>query len=264
MTGIHLNYPHSPLSAVPDRLSARQVWAVARALRKRVSADAFQRRFEVESLAGLTGVMVVNGVEFGAHWDFEHEVRNEADQPVMGTTEFDPAQPDSVMVSINGVALAGRDEVLRSTIAHEVGHVVFDAPSWIRGASTRRMADFQDQPEGNTKRKLVGSPGQRGARDWREFRANEFMGALLVPMPLIRLDLLRFAKRHRFPPSPFPSRVASGAPAYDSAALDPDAMHELLFTLAERYGVSEPFVRVRLDRYDLLRSGFAAARGTPS
>ena len=264
MPGIHLNYPHSPFWAVPDRLNARQVWAVAQVLRKCVSADAFQRRFDVESLVGLTEAMVVNGVAFGAHWDFEHEVRNEADQPVMGTTEFDPAQPDSVMVSINGVALAGRDELLRSTIAHEVGHVVFDAPSWIRGASTRRMADFHNQPEGNGKKEPVGARSSQRTRDWREFRANEFMGALLVPMPLIRLDLLRFAKRHRFPASLSPSRIAGGAPAYDGAALDPDAVQDLLFTLAERYGVSEPFVRVRLDRYDLLRTGFAAAGGRPS
>ena len=65
----------------------------------------------------------------------------------------------------------------------------------------------------------------------------------------------RQAKRHRFAPSPRPSTVVSGAPAYDAASLDSDAVDELIFALAERYGVSESFLRVRLDRYDLLRTG---------
>jgi hypothetical protein len=49
-----------------------------------------------------------------------------------------------------------------------------------------------------------------------------------------------------------------GAPAYDGAHLDGDSVEELMFVLAERYGVSESFLRVRLERYDLMRTGWFA------
>ena len=56
-----------------------------------------------------------------------------------------------------------------------------------------------------------------------------------------------------------PSSVISGAPAYDGVSLDGDALSDAIFTLAESYGVSESFLRVRLDRYDLLRTGRSRA-----
>jgi hypothetical protein len=81
------------------------------------------------------------------------------------------------------------------------------------------------------------------------------MGALLVPASLLRVDLQRQARRHRLPQSPRPSTIMAGAPAYDGGSLDPDSLEEVTFALAERYGVSESFMRVRLERYDLLRTG---------
>ena len=49
----------------------------------------------------------------------------------MGVTEYHDATPLHVLVSINGPRLRSLDTLLRSTIAHELGHVVFDAPAWI-------------------------------------------------------------------------------------------------------------------------------------
>ena len=43
--------------------------------------------------------------------------------------------------------------------------------------------------------------------------------------------------------------------AYDALHLDRDAVDEMIFELAECYGVSTTFLQVRLDRYDLLRTG---------
>ena len=95
--------------------------------------------------------------------------------------------------------------------------------------------------------------GRVSRRDPREVRANEFMGALLVPASMLRLDLQRLARQRRLPRSRRPSAVLANTPAYDSAKLDPDIIVDLIFELAERYGVSESFMRVRLERYDLLR-----------
>ena len=87
-----------------------------------------------------------------------------------------------------------------------------------------------------------------------EVRDNEFMGALLVPASLIRVDWLRLAKRNRLPMSERPSQVILGAPAVDGRSLDPEQATELMFELGELYGVSADFIRVRLARYDLLRT----------
>jgi Zn-dependent peptidase ImmA (M78 family) len=164
----------------------------------------------------------------------------------MGVTEYDRASPDCVMVSVNGPTLGANEPLLRSTIAHELGHVVFDAPGWIRMAPAKAA--------------YTTVSGDDAGRAPREIRANEFMGALLVPSSLIRIDLQRQAKRNRLPVSPRPSNVVVGATAYDASRLDPDAVDEVIFVLADRYGVSESFLRVRLDRYDLLRTGPARKR----
>ena len=87
-----------------------------------------------------------------------------------------------------------------------------------------------------------------------EVRANEFMGALLVPQSLVRVDFLRLAKRHRLCLSHKPSQVIHGAPAVDGQIIEAEAATEILNGLGELYGVSESFMRVRLSRYDLLRT----------
>jgi Zn-dependent peptidase ImmA (M78 family) len=167
-------------------------------------------------------------------------VLNAAGKPVMGVTEYDKASPECVMVSVNGPRLWNVDTLMRSTIAHELGHVVFDAPGWVLIPPDAPMC--------------TGFSSRKSARDPREARANEFMGALLVPSSLLRVDMQRQAKRHRLAQSPRPSTIMAGAPAYDAACLDGDSVHEVIFDLAERYGVSESFLRVRLERYDLMRT----------
>ena len=141
-------------------------------------------------------------------------VVNLAGEEVLAVTEYDRASPDCVLVSVNGPMLKGRDTLIRSTVAHEFGHVVFDAPGWVLippAPADARLTAF------GTK------------RDPREVRANEFMGALLVPPSLLRVDLQRSVKRHRFAPCRRPSTVLSGAPAYDAACLDGDAVDEVVF-----------------------------------
>lgn len=235
------SYRHSTFTAEPEQLSTPEIWAVAHAVRGQM-VPPLHRRLALDEIGGAANRAEVNGVSFDIDWDLDHEVLNPAGQPVMGVTEYDRASPECVMVSINGPALNAHENLLRSTIAHELGHVVFDAPAWVTTT-----------PAGSAFLSPDASSG-RGRRDPREQRANEFMGALLVPPALLRVDLQRHARKGRFAPSPHPSRIIRGAPAYDSCAQDPDALGEAVFALAELYGVSESFMRVRLARYDLLRA----------
>lgn len=237
MTAITAAYRHSRCTAAPDRLTATEIWAVAHAVRAQLTEDRFERRLALDVTVDRLSRLDVNGLAFDVAWDLDHRVLNPAGKQVLGVTEYDRASPDCVLVSVNGPMLKGQDTLIRSTIAHELGHVVFDAPGWVLVPPAK--------------------PAYSGAgkNDPREVRANEFMGALLVPPALVRIDLQRQVKRHGFAPSVRPSTVVSGALAYDAACLDSDAVDEVIFGLAERYGVSESLMRVRLNRYDLLRTG---------
>jgi len=243
MSPVTATYRHSQFTAAPERLSVAEIWAVAKSLRSQLAAAAFERRVPLDDIGERLSRLEINGIGFDVDWDLDHRVVNRAGRQVMGVTEYDQASPDCVLVSVNGPMLEGSDTLLRSTIAHEIGHLVFDAPGWILIPP--------DAPVRS------GFDGMKNLRDPREVRANELMGALLVPPWLLRVDWQRQAKRHRFPAAERPSTVLAGAPAFDGLALDADAVVDAIFALAERYGVSESFIQVRLERYDLLRSGRA-------
>ena len=132
MTAIRAAYRHSRTTATPARLTAAEVWSVARAVRGQLAADRSARKLDLENVAQRVAELEINDITFDVAWDLEHEVLNAAGKPVMGVTEYDKASPDCVMVSVNGPVLADSETLLRSTIAHELGHVVFDAPGWIR------------------------------------------------------------------------------------------------------------------------------------
>lgn len=241
MPEIIVNYRHSSFSGEPEQLNPQEIWAVGRQLRSQMEPDSLTRALDFSGLEDRISGMNVNGVAYDVAWDLDHEVFNQANKPVMGVTEYDGNVPDCVMVAINGPQLSSVSNLLRSTIAHELGHVIFDAPRWIRLGPAPSPAF------------LVGEQSSVGKYDPREVRANEFMGGLLTPPALLRVDFMRAARRYRLKPSSRPSCVITGAAAYDGFAQDAEATQETVFSLAEIYGVSESFMRVRLDRYDLLR-----------
>jgi hypothetical protein len=115
---------------------------VAIGVRNQLLPDRMARRTELEQMIAGTAQVTVNGIRFAVEWDLDHEVRSENSSPVMGVTEFDPVEPGSIMVSINGRYLKGDDALLRSTAAHELGHVVFDAPGWITRAGKPGSANY--------------------------------------------------------------------------------------------------------------------------
>lgn len=243
MSRISACFRHSAMTYEPVQLSNREIWTVAQQVRGQLLADPLERRLDLDLVEEKAGQFEVNGIRYGVLWDFEHDVRNAEDTEVLGVTEYHDSTPLHVLVSINGPRLRDADYLLRSTIAHELGHVVFDAPGWL----ALRGHDFVQ---------VASEINPRITSQWNpmEVRANEFMGALLVPASLIRVDWLRLAKRNRLPLSQKPSQVLTGAPAVDGRALDPETAMEIMFSLGELYGVSADFIRVRLARYDLLRT----------
>ena len=131
-----------------------------------------------------------------------------------------------------------------STAAHELGHVVFDIPETLGGRTTSyrhyQSADAADNAFRNA-----------AAVSFSEWRANEFMGALLAPALAVHRRLLHHARNERLAIV----RTRSAAhPAWPvlSGDNDADAVAGLTEVLAQEFGVSPRFMSVRLDQYKLI------------
>ena len=91
-----------------------------------------------------------------------------------------------------------------------------------------------------------------------ELRANEFMGSLLVPRPLLSAAAEELAPEYNF----CLHRGLSLDPEIPGTSLhlsttDADDLEGLERALASRFGVNPRFVQVRLQRYGLIRPGAA-------
>ena len=104
-----------------------------------------------------------------------------------------------------------------STLAHETGHAIFDAPGWIVDAAKGPgLFDDPDAPARAAYRTTTrdgehlarATPANGGVRApgpgvpagsdeyFAELRANEFMGSLLVPRQRLRLAVEELASLH--------------------------------------------------------------------
>jgi hypothetical protein len=232
------------------------------------------------SLARLTeiGRLRVNGVALDLIWSTDQEVTDGRDQPVLGVCEHDPEIPDTALISVNPHVVHGRQEVLLSTGAHELAHAIFEAPAWI--VASRAAAEpglfGHLPPSGNQQvfRTTTANEQHLGAtyvRDASEFfqetRANEFMGALLVPRHPLTQCFLPGCQEIGIDPRTLISPTIQcqlavnddeplEGPPVDSAIEDRGwlslKLHVVATRLAARFGVTRRFIEVRLKRYGLI------------
>ncbi|MBX6323377.1 MAG: hypothetical protein IRY94_16255, partial [Rhodospirillaceae bacterium] len=261
---IVVSYPHLQRSGEPRPMAAPAVWRAALWVRERLLGDAALVEVPVERVVGGATAFRVNGIDFAAHWDLEHGVTDENGCPALGVCEYDEGCPGAVLVSINRELTGDRADLLRGTVLHELGHAVFDAPSWVLYGRQRSLGLGREaEPHRRIFRSVTVGEGHLAtsrtkggdAIDWREWRANEFMGAFLAPPRLLAKRLSGLAAAAGLAPAARASRAVVGAPAYDETRSDPAAVDTVVGALAELFGVSERFIRVRLRRYDLLCRG---------
>ena len=74
--------------------------------------------------------------------------------------------------------------ILRSTAAHELGHAVFDMPA---AMDARKARAFRSRGEVLARKEPI---------DWKEWRADEFMGSFLAPRRKLARSLAREASQH--------------------------------------------------------------------
>ena len=232
-----VQYPCFP-SGEPRRISASVIAALAAALRTDLFG-AVVRPLDVPSLTRRTANLSVNGTRLRIAWDCAHAVHDCEDRPVLGICEHDPEEPGTVFVSVNGTLLEGQPELMRSTAVHELGHAIFDMPAAVERQKTQTFSS------------RLHSATDELQQSWREWRADEFMGAFLAPRhPLARafarcLRECGAEPRWRLAgdsPSPFVRVRSINACAFDA----------ILDSLAEQFGVSQAFIGIRLKKYGFI------------
>ena len=110
-------------------------------------------------------------------------VEDETGAAALGSCEYDLAVPGHALIYINMDEIEDRSYLGRSTVLHELGHAIFDAPAWVLANRQGRL-DLGDDSRGGRAFRLV-TPGPEhlgnsrtadGPMDWAEFRANEVHG----------------------------------------------------------------------------------------
>jgi len=226
-------YP-STAAGDPHRLSAQKIASIASDIRARLFGIQ-PRPVDVAALIAKTARLVVNGKPITLSWGLDRPIHDENGHEALGVCENDPELPDTVMISVNASLLAHQPEVIRSTAAHEFAHAIFDMPAAM-GGNIRRTFRTSVAP-------AIAKPGS--PIDWLEWRADEFMGAFLVPADKLARVLPKHASALDLP---FRWRAAPDGRSVPFVDLDPSegTLGLLVDDLAEAFGVTAAFMSVRL------------------
>lgn len=218
----------------PHRLSAQMIGRIASDIRTRLFGVQ-PKPIEVAALIARTTRLAVNGKPITLSWGLDRPIHDEDGREALGVCENDPELPDTVMISINASLLAHQPEVIRSTAAHEFAHAIFDMPAAM-GGNIRRTFRTSAAP-------AIARPG--ALIDWVEWRADEFMGAFLVPADKLARVLPKYASALDLP---FRWRAAPDGRSVPFVDLDPSegTLGLLVDDLAEAFGVTAAFMSVRL------------------
>lgn len=226
-------YP-STAAGDPHRLSAQKIASIASDIRSRLFGIQ-PRPVDVAALIAKTARLVVNGKPITLSWGLDRPIHDENGHEALGVCENDPELPDTVMISVNAGLLAHQPEVIRSTAAHEFAHAIFDMPAAM-GGNIRRTFRTSVAP-------AIARPG--APIDWVEWRADEFMGAFLVPADKLARVLPKHASALDLP---FRWRAAPDGRSVPFVDLDPSegTLGLLVDDLAEAFSVTAAFMSVRL------------------
>lgn len=237
-----ISYPPAAALSARRDAAAPVIRAVAAQVRRQLPPDAEGLAVQLPALLAASRDIEVNGQRLRVSWDMERALRDEFGQPVLGICHTDPHEPGWAYLAVHGPATQHRPDLALSTVAHELGHLLFDVPAALaRGERHYRAVARSPQALDH-----VG----RGA----EARANEFMGALLAPPVALHTRLLAHARGEGLRLTRGAHQGRPGSPIV-AAGNSPDALVGIVAALAGDFGVSERFIGVRLSRYGLVEGG---------
>lgn len=154
---------------------------------------------------------------------------------VEGMTEFFPDRNPEVSISDRLANDARRENRLRTTLAHEFGHVHFHRHLWAEKFMTGRLFDRR-----STENKVIckrDSILDAKDSDWMEWQAGYVSGAILMPVGPLRRFVSDFCGKR-------------GLHAAVSLASEPG--QQITNDVMARFSVSEDAARVRLLKLGLL------------
>lgn len=252
----------------PRYLNKSAIETVAREARAQLLAPGADA-LTLGQLAAISD-LTINGLPYQLWVSLDHPVTDEDGLPVLGLCEFDPdCGEDAVSVLVSPVGEQLTPELALSTFAHELGHAIFDAPAWLVAA--KQGPGLFDEPDTSQRRACrTATPDAEhlGAtalpqntaleKEIRiaEFRANEFMGSLLVPRD--RLVELAVARAPDFDvgierAGGLSDELYAATPRLvEQGPFGFVGMENLRRELAATFGVNPKFIRVRMERYGLL------------
>jgi hypothetical protein len=157
---------------------------------------------------------------------------------VEGVTEFTPRKKPTVRIAAALAGEAYRENRLRTTLTHELGHVLFH--TWLfdlrAGDSLFPIATKKGDDTQICKRDTIVDAPQT---DWMEWQAGHVCGAILIPGGRARELAAEVAKR---------------VPPPELAAVTPSTpfARALVDAVVERFQVSADCARVRAQRLNLI------------
>lgn len=174
----------------------------------------------------------VNGIHYELWVCLDEPVTDrETGEPVCGLCEIDPgAGTDAALLLVSPVGNGMTEELVLSTFGHELGHAVFEAPGWIADSkvgtglfdahpnvarkayrTTTGNAEHLARVGSSRSGDSAGSPTMVRETDREkelriaEYRANEFMGSLLVPRSRLTTVVMELAPKYDVTVIPGPS-----------------------------------------------------------
>lgn len=270
MPALCLRYDHCALHK-PRYLKKSAIETVASEARAQLlppGADALT----LEQLAAISE-LTINGLPYQLWVSLDHPITDEDGQPVLGLCEFDPdCGEDAVSILVSPIGEQLTAELALSTFAHELGHAIFDAPAWLLAA--RQGPGLFDEPDASQRRAYrtttpdaehLGAMAlpQNTALEKEvriaEFRANEFMGSLLVPRRQLVEAVMELAPKYDLKLVAHPGLLEEDAPTTFTVKADGPYgdfhLENLQRAIGKRFGVHDRFIKVRMARYGLLADG---------
>ncbi len=241
---IQVHYPHDPQTGVPRGISSAVVRAVAAQVRAQLPINDGVLAVDVQLLAGAARWFDVNGRILEVTWHLADDLKDATGRSALGACQVEPDRPGTVCVLINRRASTDRPDLAVSTAAHELGHVIFDVPSMI-------------QDPGRRYHNAVARAGMLDSATYEaEQRANDFMGALLVPPVRVHTRLLAHARSEGLRLTRAANCGRPGSPVLAANNAE-ESVAGVIAALANDFGVSDRFIAVRLARYGLIAGGQA-------
>jgi hypothetical protein len=210
----------------------------------------------------------VNGITYDVWLDLDHEVHDEQQNPVLGVFEFTPSSSiNAVQVSVSPASSGLSEEVRLSTLAHEMGHAIFDGPALVAHHQNQPLADLMQTGTVRAFRSVTETqtPTHRVDKHlpehikFAELRANEFMGSLLVPRDLLWEAVMEEAPKHaleiRYGEDTLFAETLDGEKkiVWSDVTYDMDCW-SFTRALAPHFGVNPAFMEVRMMRYGMITS----------